>query len=1392
MANKTWYLGLDIGTASVGWAATDTEYKIIRKNKKRLWGVRLFEEAKTAEERRGYRSSRRRLARRKWRLNLLEELFTQEIAKIDSNFFLRLKESQYHYEDKTHQVPYAIFNDKDYTDKDYYKEYPTIYHLRTKLMTEENPDIRKVFLAIHHILKNRGHFLLQGQSFKAGNLNNLIKELLELDILHVGFEVTEEVVGKIADISLEKKTLTDKVNDLKKLYPKEKQLLEVFRLIFGGKPSLDKLFAIDEYKELDAAIKSVSFKEKIYEEVRHDYEQVLSNYIELLDLAKLVYDSIILSDIKKEGKTLSESKVDFYNKHRDDLTKLKNLVKNDSKLSEDKKVEIYTAIFKEDKDKGSNYVNYIRKSEEGKGCNYEDFKKFLVKELAKLEESSVKDEIIKELNLEQFLPLQRTKDNSVVPYQIHKEELIKILDNSAKYHSFIDKNDESGYSVKEKVVQLLEFRIPYYVGPLNSSKKTKEDGFAWSVRNKGYEKTPVTPWNYSKVIDESASAEKFITNLTNKCTYLKGEDVLPKNSLLYSEFAVLNELNALKYEGNRISLEARNTIIEKLFKQQGKKVTKNSIKNLLKAEGYIDGKGEIEGIDITVKNDLKAYRDFKKILGDKFNSEHVENIILWITLYGESRKLIKAKIESVYGDIYSKDEINKMSRLVYKDWGRFSRKLLTELVSKKLYNEETGECLNIIGAMRQNNILFMELLADRFDYSEQISKFNKELQEDVTEITPEILDDLYVSPAVKRSIWQTVRIVEELKKIIGCAPAKIFIETTRSNQGKKEPTDSRKKQLELAYKAVKKDVKELEKEIGAINFDVLNDRLSSVEPSKLKAKKLYLYYTQLGRCMYSGESIIIGELFDNNKYDIDHIYPQAKIKDDSFTNTVLVKRGRNAKKEDRYPLSSDIQTPSNRKFWKFLKEKKLITDEKYNRLVRTEEFSDEELSGFIARQLVETSQSIKAVAKILEELNPKTSICYSKAENVSSFRQNFGKIKEGNRKSKNGEQLVKVREINDYHHAKDAYLNVVVGNVYDTKFTRNVFNFIKDKKDGRKYSLNNVFYENVSDSKTVAWEMDKTIYQVEKVMNNNNILVTRRTSEQKGGLFDATVYKAKVAAKAKDGVYYPLKTSNSVVKDVAKYGGFTKIKIAYYSIFEYVLVNKKGEEKITRIIPIPIYISQNIKDDNTLLEFGKTQINLKSGEEIKDLKLKYRKLCIGGLVKINNFFNFIGGKTNDYFVYDGAIQVILDTESEKYIKNLSKYQNWKKENKDGELWESITEERNNELYNTLVAKMNSGIFVKKKPNKFSELNSEEIRNKFNNCSIEDQVKLLLEILNLLTNKKSTFDLKLVDLKTSRGVASFIVSNLEQFSIIEQSVTGFNEKEITIIGDKGNDMENNNS
>lgn len=48
--------------------------------------------------------------------------------------------------------------------------------------------------------------------------------------------------------------------------------------------------------------------------------------------------------------------------------------------------------------------------------------------------------------------------------------------------------------------------------------------------------------------------------------------------------------------------------------------------------------------------------------------------------------------------------------------------------------------------------------------------------------------------------------------------------------------------------------------------------------------------------MYTGEKISLDQLFNKNIYDIDHIYPRSKIKDDSIENIVLVKRNINAKK----------------------------------------------------------------------------------------------------------------------------------------------------------------------------------------------------------------------------------------------------------------------------------------------------------------------------------------------------------------------------------------------------------------------------------------------------------------------------------------------------------------
>lgn len=83
---KEYYLGLDIGTDSIGWAVTDTNYKILKFNGNSMWGIRLFDESQTAEDRRTYRTSRRRIQRRRERLALLEMLFNEEISKVDPVF----------------------------------------------------------------------------------------------------------------------------------------------------------------------------------------------------------------------------------------------------------------------------------------------------------------------------------------------------------------------------------------------------------------------------------------------------------------------------------------------------------------------------------------------------------------------------------------------------------------------------------------------------------------------------------------------------------------------------------------------------------------------------------------------------------------------------------------------------------------------------------------------------------------------------------------------------------------------------------------------------------------------------------------------------------------------------------------------------------------------------------------------------------------------------------------------------------------------------------------------------------------------------------------------------------------------------------------------------------
>ena len=157
MKNEKYYVGLDIGTDSVGYAVTSENYSLCKFKGEPMWGVTLFDEAQLAVERRAFRVARRRLDRRQQRVSLLQELFAKEIAKVDDGFYKRIKESYLYPTNDDQKVRlFGIWAEQ----KAYVNKYPTIHHLINELMTgKEEHDARLVYIACAWLVAHRGHFL---------------------------------------------------------------------------------------------------------------------------------------------------------------------------------------------------------------------------------------------------------------------------------------------------------------------------------------------------------------------------------------------------------------------------------------------------------------------------------------------------------------------------------------------------------------------------------------------------------------------------------------------------------------------------------------------------------------------------------------------------------------------------------------------------------------------------------------------------------------------------------------------------------------------------------------------------------------------------------------------------------------------------------------------------------------------------------------------------------------------------------------------------------------------------------------------------------------------------------------------------------------------------------
>lgn len=1138
--NKNYTIGLDIGSASVGWSVVTDDYDLIKKKmvvkgntgkkatKKNFWGVRLFSEGETAADRRMNRVTRRRYTRRKQRLLYLQEIFSLEMYQVDKNFFNRLNESFLNLEDKVNSK-HPFFGTLE-EELEYHTNYPTIYHLRKELVdSKEKKDLRLVYLAMAHTIKYRGHFLLENDL----NTDNISISENYKEFIHIFNDVVNQANDgtyrkyfdpniQVEDILAKQISRTRKFEEVLSLYEGEKSndiLAQFLKMIVGNQGNLKKYFDLEEETKLQ-------FSKEEYEE---DVESLLGiigdEYADLFVAAKKTYDSIELSGIlttkNKETKAkLSTSMVDRYTEHKTDLVKLKVFFKK--YLSEEYK-EFFTDCTK------NGYAGYINGS-----VTQMDFYKYTNKLIGSFEESSY---FLDKIEQESFLRKQRTFDNGVIPHQIHLEELEEMLNNQGKYYPFLKEN-------KEKISQILTFRIPYYVGPLG---KNDNSNFSWLER---FSDEKITPWNFDKVVDTSASAVKFIERMTNMDTYLLDEPVLPQKSMLYQKYMVFNELTKIKYfdeteTKHNLSSQEKMDVFNHLF-LENRRVTIKMLEDFLSKE-YQLSDVKVDSKEKSFNATFSTYHDFIKLgvspsmLQDPDNEKMFEEIIKILTIF-EDKIMIREQLQP-YASYFSQQTLKNMEKRKFTGWGRFSQKLIDGIFDKESHKTILDYLMDDDGVRNHINRNFMQLINDQeLSFKQSIAKHVESLEQKGIE---ETVRELTGSPAIKKGILQSIKIVDEIIEIMGYLPTNIVIEMARENQVTSRTTNR---------------LKQLEKSLSEINSDLLKKHPTTKD--ELTKDRLFLYYLQNGRDIYTGKELDINNL---SKYDIDHIIPKSFIKDDSLDNRVLTSSKENRGKLDDVPDQETVF--KQKKTWEILLAAGLMNKRKFDNLTKSEHggLSEEDKQGFIQRQLVETRQITKTVAQLLDSkyntgrdergnVERQVNIITLKAVLTSQFRETFS--------------LAKVREVNDYHHAHDAYLNAVVAQtllkvypnlkaefVYGEYFKGNLFHERKASAKKQMYTNIMKFYQKertITDPMTgeILWD-NQYLAKIRKVLNYRQMNIVKKVEKQTGRFT-----KESIRPKSNTAKLVPRKRN----WPVEQYGGFIEPTISYS-----VIVFHDGEKKAGRM-----------------------------------------------------------------------------------------------------------------------------------------------------------------------------------------------------------------------------------
>ncbi|MFZ3100594.1 MAG: Cas9 endonuclease PAM-interacting domain-containing protein, partial [Desulfitobacteriaceae bacterium] len=334
-------------------------------------------------------------------------------------------------------------------------------------------------------------------------------------------------------------------------------------------------------------------------------------------------------------------------------------------------------------------------------------------------------------------------------------------------------------------------------------------------------------------------------------------------------------------------------------------------------------------------------------------------------------------------------------------------------------------------------------------------------------------------------------------------------------------------------------------------------------------------------------------------------------------------------------------------------------------------------------------------------------------------------------------------------------------------------NFIKDAEHPQ-YSLRTMYDHDIMRGGISAWRAGEagTIATVKKTISSNRILFTRYSFEATGGFFNQMPLK-------KGSGQFPLKSGDSRLHNIKRYGGYDNVYGAYF-----ILVEHRLKRKLVRSIEyVPIRLARKIAGDPSEL------LNYCCQEKPFGLGLNEPRILIPK-IKINTLFNLdgfpmhISGRTNDDITFKPAVQLCVDESNEIYLKKVINYVERRKANSKNPpaitTFDGITNVENQKIYDLLLAKHKDTIYRLRPASQVRTL--EKGKEIFCELPPEQQCEAICNILKLFKCIFGTTDLKAIGGSGQAGMQkkNKNITQCAKAAIIHQSPTGIFSTEIDLL------------